>query len=181
MLTTRTGVVFARRSHEDSWKSIKTTTGKLHAFIPELANDMRALIEPPTVYTSEKYPLVLAAGERRSFTANTIFHDPTWRKKDQEGSLRISVEDAATLNVEDGARVRVETARGSVDTIAEITETLQAGNVTLPNGLGVDYPADEGELAVVGAAPNELTSDLHRDPHVGTPFHKHVPARVTAL
>lgn len=181
MLETRTGVVFARRPQEDSWKSINTTTGKLHAFIPELVDSVKELMEPPTVYTSEEFPMVLAAGERRSFTANTIFRDPGWRKKDPDGALRVSVDDAAALAIETGDKVRVETERGSVDAFVEVTDTLQSGHVTLPNGLGVDYPADDGEPALVGASTNELTSDHHRDDFAGTPFHKHVPARVTKL
>jgi hypothetical protein len=35
-------------------------------------------------------------------------------------------------------------------------------------------PGDE----LVGVAPNELTSSDHRDPIAGTPYHKHVPARL---
>jgi anaerobic selenocysteine-containing dehydrogenase len=35
--------------------------------------------------------------------------------------------------------------------------------------------------AVVGVAPNELTSSDHRDPIAGTPYHKHVPARLEPL
>jgi formate dehydrogenase len=35
-----------------------------------------------------------------------------------------------------------------------------------------------GAEGTVGVAPNELTSTADRDPFVGTPWHKHVPARV---
>jgi len=51
--------------------------------------------------------------------------------------------------------------------------------VTLPNGLGTDYPGVE-EAEVSGVSPNELTMTGPRteDPFVGTPFPKHVPARV---
>ena len=34
---------------------------------------------------------------------------------------------------------------------------------------------------MTGIAPNELTSSNWRDPFAGTPWHKHVPARVEAL
>jgi hypothetical protein len=34
---------------------------------------------------------------------------------------------------------------------------------------------------VTGLAPNELTDAAARDPHAGTPWHKHVPARLTAI
>jgi formate dehydrogenase len=54
---------------------------------------------------------------------------------------------------------------------------MQRGHVSLPNGLGVSYPAGADD-AVTGVAPNELTAVEDRDPYVGTPWHKHVPARV---
>ena len=63
----------------------------------------------------------------------------------------------------------------------EITDTLRAGHVTLPNGLGLAYPDAAGALQVRGVAPNELTASEDRDWIAGTPWHKHVPARVEAI
>ena len=57
----------------------------------------------------------------------------------------------------------------------------QSGHVSLPNGLGVTYPDSDGEQPMTGVAPNELTALEDRDPHVGTPWHKNVRARVEAL
>ncbi len=51
--------------------------------------------------------------------------------------------------------------------------TVQRGHIALPNGLGLAY----GDVTA-GVAPNELTATEDRDPFVGTPWHKHVPARV---
>ncbi len=50
--------------------------------------------------------------------------------------------------------------------------------ISLPNGLGVTQVPGERP---VGVAPNELTSSDHRDPIAGTPYHKHVPARLEPL
>ena len=58
---------------------------------------------------------------------------------------------------------------------------MLAGHVSLPNGLGVDYPARTATPVRTGVAPNELTSLDWRDPLAGTPWHKHVPARVEAV
>ena len=55
---------------------------------------------------------------------------------------------------------------------------MQRGHVSLPNGLGVDYP--DGDRRA-GVAPNELTASGDRDPFVGTPWHKNVAARVERL
>jgi formate dehydrogenase len=124
------------------------------------------------------YPFVLSAGERRATTANTIFRDPAWRRQDAGGALRMSPLDAARLDVRDGGRVRVSTRRGSVEAQVEVTDRLQPGHVSLPNGLGLSYPADSGAGVVHGVAPNELTASEDRDWLAGTPWHKHVAARV---
>ena len=58
---------------------------------------------------------------------------------------------------------------------------MRPGHVTLPNGLGVDYPRMAGDVELTGVPTNELTSIGHQDPFAGTPWHKHVPARVEAV
>ena len=58
---------------------------------------------------------------------------------------------------------------------------MQPGHVSLPNGLGCTYPDEAGRIRRPGVAPNELTASEDRDPIAGTPWHKHVPARVEAL
>jgi formate dehydrogenase len=144
--------------------------------IPELLAELETLADAPAA-TSAEFPFVLSAGERRSSTANTIVRDPAFRKRDTVG-LRMSPADAGTLGVTDGARVRVITKRGSADATVEVSDTLQAGHVTLPNGSGLSYPDPVGDVAVHGVPPNELTASGDRDWLAGTPWHKHVPARI---
>ena len=60
----------------------------------------------------------------------------------------------------------------------EIDDRMQDGHVALPNGLGLTSPSDDGNTVTTGLAPNELTSATDRDPFAGTPWHKHVPARL---
>ena len=123
---------------------------------------------------------MLTAGERRTSTANTIFRDPAWRRKDADGALRISPSDAERLGVASGGRVRVTTRRGSALATVEVYGGMQAGHVSLPNGLGVFYPDEAGRPIVYGVPVNELTASDDRDPIAGTPWHKHVRARVEA-
>ncbi len=94
----------------------------------------------------------------------------------------MSPADATALGVEDGGSVRITTPGGSLTTVVEVTDTVQPGHVTLPNGQGVDYPDESGnELELTGAPTNELTWIGHQDSFAGTPWHKHVPARVEAV
>jgi hypothetical protein len=55
------------------------------------------------------------------------------------------------------------------------------GHISLPNCQGVDYPDESGQAVLTGVPANELTSLEWRDPLAGTPWHKHVPARVEAV
>ena len=170
------GVVFA----VDEWDAVLgrlgTSDRKVHLALPELLVEVHRLGNEP-VAEEQGFPFVLSAGERRSFTANTILRDPTWRKKDADGALRVAPADAARLGVNDGERVSVTTRRGSVVVPVEISDTMQQGHVSLPNGLGLTYPTALGET-VTGVAPNELTAVEDQDPFVGTPWHKHVRAKV---
>ena len=124
---------------------------------------------------------MLSAGERRAFTANTIIRDPDWRKKDHEGAMFMNPEDAARLNLGEGSSARLSTRRGSLDVLVEITDRMQPGHVSIPNGTGLGYPSADDSFAVTGPSPNELTSLEMRDEYVGTPWHKSVPARIEAL
>jgi len=165
------GVVFAVDEQDESWARLKTADGKIHASIPELLEELSSLREATPGTGQDAFPFVLSAGERRSFTANTILRDPEWRKKDPEGALRINPEDATQLGVANGDRVRLSTKRGSVDVAIELSGTMQRGHVSLPNGLGLDHTSNGGDRVRTGAAPNELTATEDRDWLAGTPWH----------
>ncbi|HEX7132979.1 MAG TPA: molybdopterin-dependent oxidoreductase [Iamia sp.] len=179
ILASPSGVVFSDDPHDASWDRVATDTGTVHLALPELLAELDTLATAPPPGSDPAFPFVLSAGERRSFTANTIIRDPAWRKRDAAGSLRLSVVDAEALGVATGDVVRVTTKRGTAEAVAEVSEVMQAGHVSLPNGLGLDHPGEgEGPARVTGVAPNELTASEDRDPFAGTPWHKHVPARL---
>jgi len=183
MLTGDDGVVFTRHTWEQTWDMLRRGDGRISVDIGEMLDWLGRLPDQPAQHTDEAFPFVLSAGERRSFTANTIFRDPTWRKRDPEGALRMHPDDAAALGVEDGGRVRITTAAGSAEHTVSLDESYQPGHVALPNGLGLSHPnaGEGGPWATTGVAPNELTSTEHRDELAGTPWHKHVPARLEAV
>jgi anaerobic selenocysteine-containing dehydrogenase len=72
----------------------------------------------------------------------------------------------------------LSTKRGSAEVIVEVSETMQPGHVSLPNGMGLDEADGDGRSTRTGVAPNELTAGDERDWLAGTPWHKHVPARL---
>jgi anaerobic selenocysteine-containing dehydrogenase len=177
ILDNPSGVTFAVDTWDEVLGRLATPDGKIHLALPDLLGELEKLRFHEDEPQDPAFPWVLSAGERRSFTANTIIRDPAWRKSDPEGALRMNPADAAALGVRTGDQVRLTTRRDSVIAAVEVSEIMQRGHVSLPNGLGLTYPTDAGEQAT-GAAPNELTGSEDRDPFVGTPWHKHVPARV---
>jgi len=178
IMTSRSGVTFTVHDYADDFALITHPNKKIALAIPEMLMETTALVEHSQGLTTADFPMILSAGERRAYTANDILRDPTWRKRDTEGALRISVEDAAGIGVSDGGRVRITTAAGSAEATVEVSDAMLSGHMSLPNGFGVDDIDSEGRAIVPGVAPNDLTSTLWRDAYAGTPWHKHVPARI---
>jgi formate dehydrogenase len=181
ILAGRSGITFTLDEYEDAFSYVAHADKRIAIEIPELLEELRALADEQPGWTTAELPFVLAAGERRSNTANTIIRDPAWRKRDPEGALRLSPQDAERLGLQTGGRARITTAAGSADAFVEVTDAMLPGHVSLPNGLGLGYPGEDGDEVVTGVPANELTSLEWRDPLAGTPWHKHVPARVEAL
>jgi anaerobic selenocysteine-containing dehydrogenase len=180
ILASPSGVVFTDDEWDQTWRRIKTRNGLVHLEIPELLDELASMRADTPPGDDPQWPFLLSAGERRSFTANTIIRDPEWRKKDAEGALRISSSDAAALGITTGGYARVITKRASAVVSVSVDDAMQPGHVSLPNGLGVDHPDEDARIRT-GVAPNELTASEDRDPWVGTPWHKSIPARLEAV
>lgn len=178
ILSSPSGVVITDDTEDETWRRLAGRPIQLD--LPELLAEVARLGERPRPDADPQWPYVLSAGERRAFTANTIIRDPRWRKRDAGGALRISEADAADLGVRAGDTVRLSTRRGSADVAVEPTPRMRAGHVSLPNGFGL-VVHESGSVHTAGTAPNELTAAEDRDEWAGTPWHKHVPARIEAL
>jgi anaerobic selenocysteine-containing dehydrogenase len=178
ILANPSGVTFTAHEYEDDFNLITHADHKIALEMPEMLDDIRALADTRPGLTTPEFPIVLSAGERRAYTANDIFRDPSWRKRDADGALRVSIEDAEALGLSDGGRARITTAAGSAEASVEISETMLPGHASLPNGYGLDFTDGDGQAQTPGVAPNSLTSTEWRDAYAGTPWHKHVPARI---
>lgn len=177
ILATPSGVVFAKREG-DSWPLLRQPGQRINMHIPEMLDALMAL-DPAGPPADADFPLILSAGERRTETSNTSIRDTGWlRKGALESTLRIHPGDADRLGFGAGDPVEVVTPRGRVRTRIEVHAGCRPGHVSLPNGHGLDVRQADGSLRRLGVAPNELTDYRWRDPVVGTPWHKYVPARL---
>lgn len=181
IIDAESGVVFAKDDWGAPWKRLGRPDGRIQMAVPELFDELAALAQGDTAQTDDRFPLVLCAGERRSYTANTIIRNPEWRRKDRAGALRMSPADAESLGLADGDKARLSTRRRSLEVEVEVSDRMQPGHISLPNGHGLAYPAEGESSKTTGVSTNELTASEDRDWLAGTPWHKHVPARLEAL
>jgi formate dehydrogenase len=183
ILASPSGVVITDDEGDDDavWGRVATADGLIHLEVPELLAELRGLAGEAAPGADDRWPFVLSAGERRSFSANTIIRDPAWRKRDPAGALRVNPADAERLGLVDGGPARLTTKRASVAVTVGLDDAMSPGHLSLPNGLGLDHPGADGGVVVTGTAPNELTASEDRDPWVGTPHHKHVRARLEPI
>ena len=173
------GFVYSIDAEHSSWDRVKTGNKLINAAIPVLIPEVKALSDGPAELTSKQFPLILSAGERRAYTANTILRGKDWRRKDTHGALRISPEDASNLGVETGDSSILTTPRGSVSVVVEISNRMACGHISLPNGFGLDSVVDSNSLLRTGIATNDLTASADRDFLARTPRHKQVPAHLS--
>ena len=181
LINAKSGMIFSTSDYSTSFDRIKTPDGKIHIHIEELVEELRGLATEEPVSPTDAFPFVLSAGEHRGSTVNDVIRDPSWRKKDKDGALRINPADADRLGVVDGQRVRVITKRGEAEAPADITDSMMEGQVSLPHGFGMEYPDENGEHKIHGVSVNELTDLEDRDWLALTPHHKHVRARLEAV
>ena len=156
-------------------------TGKVRLDMAEMLGDLDSLQSYAVPDGGAEFPLILSAGERRGYTANTCIRDPAWMKGKGATELSIGPVDAEQLGFSDGSRARLVTKRGSAEVTVQISDRMRQGTVSIPNGLGLTYPDETGTAVVTGIAPNELTGTEECDPWAKTPWHKHVHARLEQL
>lgn len=150
--------------------------------LPALFSDLWQQKIHTQLETDTDYPLVLAAGERSPWTANTIQRDSSWRKgRNARCLLKINPATAAQLQLENDDWAKIITRSGEIKLQVKLDKAMREDNVSMPNGMGLEYPDENGELQAFGANTNDLTDYQSRDELTGIPFHKTVYCRVEKL
>ena len=178
------GLVFSVDPPEVSWDRVQTATGRLQLAIPELFERHRRPFSRRTAPPSRarrspscSQPANAVPSRRTRSTAI-----PGWRRKALEEALALSPERRRGPSRSGTATwSAMVTSQGATEVLAAISDRMQDGHISLPNGLGLDYPDEAGRRTLDGVAPNELTAATDRDPIAGTPWHKSVPARLERI
>jgi anaerobic selenocysteine-containing dehydrogenase len=178
MMTTPGDLLLAVRNLEDNFaESVKTSDAKAHLHIPSLdswvaeinpADELKAL-------ENSEYPLLLVAGERTDFNANSLMRNPEWTGGTRACAIRMHPDDAEELGLETGDTARIETEAGSLEAPVDVCDRPRRGMVIIPHGFGLSY-----EGRVDGVNVNVLAPARHRDRLTATPLHRFIPCKVSA-
>ena len=182
ILEGHSGVVFAEDDIDEAFDKLRYDDKRIRLNIGEMLDEVDGLSAmQDLVDIGEGYDFILAAGERRSYTANTIIRNPEWQKSNDAISMSVNPEDAMGAGIKDGGRARVVTEAGEAEVLIAYDDRMRQGTLSLPNGLGLLYPDEKGNDVPNGVSVNELTSLRNKDKFLGTPHHKFVPARLEAI
>lgn len=172
------GIWIGRADADNPMDGIRTPSGKIEVFIPELEKEVVALTpenEAKNLTMPDDFPLILNAGRHTKYNANTLMRNPEWNRGKRACTVAVSPADAEVSGFADGQQVRVSTAAGSAVGEIEISDQVRPGMVLIPHGFGLIY-----EGSVYGINVNSLTKNTHRDP-IGTPLHRFVPCRIELM
>jgi anaerobic selenocysteine-containing dehydrogenase len=160
---------------EENFKAIKTVSGKIEVYVPELEADtknLNAASEANDLTLPDGYPLILSAGRHMKYNINTLMRNPEWNKGKRACTVSMNPVDAQSMGLKDGQLVKVSTEAGCDVGELQLSEQVRMGTVLIPHGFGLIY---DGK--VYGMNVNRLTKNTHRDP-LGTPRHRFVPCRI---
>jgi anaerobic selenocysteine-containing dehydrogenase len=171
------GVWVGRADLDNCMDAVRTPSGKIEVYIPEmedLVKDLDAVGEAEKLEMPDAFPLILNAGRHMDTNANTLMRNPEWNKGKRACTVAVNAEDAEAFGLIDRQQVRVTTAAGSEVGELQVSDQVRAGTVLIPHGFGLEY---DGKT--FGMNVNRLTKNTHRDP-LGTPLHRFIPCRVEA-
>jgi anaerobic selenocysteine-containing dehydrogenase len=177
LLDSPQGVWVGRADIDNSMDAVRTPSGKIEVYIPEmedLVKDLDAVGEAENLEMPDAFPLILNAGRHMDTNANTLMRNPEWNKGKRACTVAVNAGDAEAFGLIDRQQVRVTTVAGSEVGELQVSDQVRAGTVLIPHGFGLAY---DGK--VFGINVNRLTKNTHRDP-LGTPLHRFIPCRVEA-
>ncbi|MEM8919269.1 MAG: molybdopterin-dependent oxidoreductase [Pseudomonadota bacterium] len=182
IISGHSGTVFSVEDFDEAFSKIGFDDNKIRLNVGEMLDEVDGLAAMEDVVgKKEEFPFILAAGERRSNTANCAIRDPKWMEANDATSLAIHPSDAAKVGIGDGANVKIITEIGEAIIDVRHDDRQKPGSLAMPNGLGMLHPNEKGDAVTTGASCNELTPIGNKDKFVGTPFHKYVPARLERI
>jgi anaerobic selenocysteine-containing dehydrogenase len=167
----REGPILAPGSREVAWSDLvfPTPSGKIELVSAEAGTrwgcnplpDFFEREERPSHGDAENYPLQILTPNTKNRIHSQFGNLPSIRALDPKPLVQLSPPDAETRGIDDGDRVRVFNARGSVEIEAAIDFSLRPGCIVVHNGWWLSE----------GGGINRLSAARETDMGHGAAFH----------
>ena len=132
---------------------------------------------------ADKHFGLLLIGRRELRSNNSWMHN-SWRLVKGKVACRLQINplDAERLNIRDGQTVTLSSRVGSGDIVAEISENMMEGVVSMPHGWGHQRKGVQLSVAeqTSGISMNDLSDETVFDPLCGVAVLNGIPVNVTA-
>ena len=158
---------------------LRTPSGKIEAFPPELAADLPRLEASLSRDWNDSMVLV---GRRHVRSNNSWMHNVRVLTKGRNRcTMQIHPDDADRLGLADGAPAQVRSRVGEVTVDVEVTDGIRPGVVSIPHGFGQNLPGVRLRVAQEyrGVNTNVLTDEHFTDELSGNIALNGVPVTVT--
>ncbi|MEZ5215834.1 MAG: molybdopterin-dependent oxidoreductase [Ilumatobacteraceae bacterium] len=160
---------------------LRTPTGLVDLAPEMLRADLARLDGAVTTPAEDELVLI---GRRHVRSNNSWMHNVRVLMKGRNRcTLMIHPTDAERLGVAHGERARVASRVGAVEVVAEVTDAVRPGVVSLPHGFGQRLPGVRLSIATEyeGVNTNLLTDESFLDPISGNVALNGVPVEVAAV
>lgn len=127
-------------------------------------------------------PALVLVGRRHLRSNNSWLHNQRALVKGRARcTLLVHPDDARERGLEDGARAKLASARGAIETVVEVSDEIMRGVVSLPHGWGHDRAGTRTEIARehAGVSVNDVTDETRVDRLTGNAAFSAVPVELT--
>lgn len=158
---------------------LRTPSGRIQLAPDELMVDLDRLARLSAANGS-----LVMIGRRHLRSNNSWMHNiEVLMKGAQRCTLQIHPDDAGSRGIASGDQVRVLAGSSMVEVMAEVTDTVSPGVVSLPHGWGHDLPGTQLQVAArrPGVNSNLLADPAALDPLSGTSVLNGITVEVTAV
>lgn len=160
-------------------RRLQTASGMIECAHPLLMQELSRLLAAP-----REQPDLVLIGRRHVRDNNSWMHHARRLTKGKpRHHLWMHPEDLTARNIEEGARVRVRSRVGSIETDVQADPSLRRGVACLPHGYGHDRDGLDwrAATAVAGASYNDLSDPLRLDQASGNAALNGLPIEVEAI
>jgi anaerobic selenocysteine-containing dehydrogenase len=108
LLDTPEGIWVGEVDPDENFKAVKTPSGKIEVFVPELEEDAKNLNaenEANELKLPEEFPMILNAGRHTRYNINTLIRGQEWNKGKRACTVAVNPSDAKEMGLADGQKV----------------------------------------------------------------------------